>query len=216
MAGLPSAQVHHSAAGPMGTIYLATPAGLVVYDGVTCRNMTTAQGLVSDGLRVVSTDSAGRAWVGSDLGIDLIDADSRVHSLDREEQPGLVSCCLADDTGAWIACASGLLRAEFSERIKLSSVDPGSIHPVLVLSRDGRGNPVACNAMNQLHRWDGIQWSLFKYDSYTIVGTITVITADSADSLLVAALPVYAEFVVMEICWPSYVHRNSVLKFPLC
>lgn len=110
--GLPSSQVHAVAQGPDGSIWVAGPNGLTRMQGRLMRVWDKEQGLSTNGLRSLFVDRAGRVWVGSDLGADVVEADDSIRPLEgfRAVDYGLVEkFAQSEDGTVWIAAAGGLL-----------------------------------------------------------------------------------------------------------
>jgi ligand-binding sensor domain-containing protein len=76
--GLPSNQVHEICEGARGLIWFATPNGLACYDGTEVRTHTQRDGLSSHGLRTVHADADGRVWVGTDVGLDVVEPSGEI------------------------------------------------------------------------------------------------------------------------------------------
>ena len=165
---------------------MATPAGLAVHDGVACRVITTADGLSSDGLRWVGADAAGRTWVGSDIGIDCVDADGTIHTSPPDLQPGLIASGVVDDGGCWLATAGGLARAWVGESgIELALHHTDGDQAALLLGRDGRDAPLVADSASVLHRWTGHAWIPLQHRGYSACGALKCIVADGPDTMLV-------------------------------
>lgn len=79
--GLPSGQVHRIAQAIDGRMLFAGPAGLAIYDGARIQVLARRHGLRCAGLRTISADRWGRAWIGSDAGVDCLHAGGRVEAL---------------------------------------------------------------------------------------------------------------------------------------
>lgn len=184
-AGLPSGQVHLTAQGSDGTILMATPAGLAIHDGVTCTVLTTADGLSSNGLRSLSADRYGRVWIGSDVGVDLLEADGTIRAPDESMQIGLVTSCLADDTGVWLASATGLYRGTYDREFLVHSVETDSGGAITLLAKGARSTPLAADTTGTMYDWDGATWQPLQYSGYRSCGVVRVITPDTGDTLLV-------------------------------
>jgi signal transduction histidine kinase/ligand-binding sensor domain-containing protein len=72
--GLPHRRVSQLAADPQGYLWLATPAGLVRWDGYVFVNHTRANGLARDGADQVACDGDGFLWVlHEEGGLDILD-----------------------------------------------------------------------------------------------------------------------------------------------
>jgi len=72
--GLTSLQVHSTVISDDGRLWGATPAGLVCYDGVRARIYGRKDGLANHGLRALAIHpSTGELWIGTDLGIEILD-----------------------------------------------------------------------------------------------------------------------------------------------
>lgn len=183
-AGLPSSQLHHSALGRNGLLFLATPAGLGVFDGVSVTMTTMADGLACNGLRWIDSDASGGVWIGSDVGFDYVDAAGVVDGPEPAMQPGLVTSGLVDGDGCWLASASGLCRVErVGREISLTRYEMSDT--ILLLGCDGRGTPLAADANDILHSWDGSSWAPLKHGGYKNCGALRVIVPDGPDTLLI-------------------------------
>ncbi len=79
--GLPSAQVHAVAQDPSGIIWFAGPLGLTRYDGARMTDKGPADGLSTQGLRSLTLGPDGKLWIGTDVGVDLLDRDGTFRPL---------------------------------------------------------------------------------------------------------------------------------------
>ncbi len=168
---------------------MATSAGLAIHDGVGCRVLTAADGLTSAGQRWVGADAAGCVWVGSDVGLDFIDAAGGLHCLPADAQPGLVRSGFVNEQGCWIAAARGLFHARFTdEAIEIEQIETGAESAALLLGGDGRSNPLVADAANNLHRWSGESWTPMPHRGHAVGGQIRCIAPDGPDSILIGGL----------------------------
>jgi diguanylate cyclase (GGDEF)-like protein len=113
--GLPSGQVHAACQDQGGLLWLAGPSGLTCWDGARARVLSKPDGLRTQGLRSVACAPSGELWIGSDLGVDVLDQTrpegDQIRHLSPQGWPhGWVSHIVFDDLGgAWLGCARGLL-----------------------------------------------------------------------------------------------------------
>lgn len=72
--GLPHRRINQIAGDPLGYLWLATPAGVVRWDGYGFVNHNRENGLARDGADVVACDADGLLWVfHEEGGIDILD-----------------------------------------------------------------------------------------------------------------------------------------------
>jgi len=71
--GLTSLQIHQSICSHDGRIWSATPAGLACYDGVKITMFGQKHGLSNHGLRTLALHPDNTVWIGTDIGIEVLD-----------------------------------------------------------------------------------------------------------------------------------------------
>ena len=106
--GLASLQIHKTICSQDGRIWSATPAGLSCYDGVTIKMYGHRQGMSNHGLRTIAIHSDNTLWVGSDVGIDVLDISSSEPKVLWSAPIGTVNCLEIDEGFAAIGTSNGL------------------------------------------------------------------------------------------------------------
>ena len=91
---------------------MATPVGVARYDGSFTRRWGRQEGLNCNGLRCVAVAPDGKIWIGTDLGLELLDQEGRVlDAIDPGGWPfGLCDCIDAGEGNPWIGSAQGLVQ----------------------------------------------------------------------------------------------------------
>ncbi|MEY4730608.1 MAG: hypothetical protein RL020_1766 [Pseudomonadota bacterium] len=121
--GLPSGQVHHLVQDAQGVFWMATPGGLASYDGSSVRTFTRNDGLGTQGLRTLAVTADGRVWIGSDVGVDIVEPDGRIHSLVPDWAFGLVEQITVGENSIWLATARGLVLYDLASNAILRADD---------------------------------------------------------------------------------------------
>lgn len=184
--GLPSGQVHHLVQDAQGIFWMATPSGLACYDGSSVRTFTRKDGLTTQGLRTLAVTPDGRVWVGSDTGVDIVEADGRIHPLDRDWGFGLVEQITVGKNGVWLGTARGLVQCD-SVTNKLLRADDFRLANALVtgLEYDGVDRLWASGPQfGLLCREDG-RWRSPQNWDWTKAGSIQTIARGPDDTLLI-------------------------------
>jgi ligand-binding sensor domain-containing protein len=122
--GLPSGQVHDLVQDAEGVLWLAGPSGLVRYDGSRISVYGRNQGLQTHGLRSIAANKNRKLFIGSDVGIDVLEQDGTIHPLISPEKwnYGFVECLWAGSGNTlWIGTARGLL--SWSEQKGLQTIN---------------------------------------------------------------------------------------------
>ncbi len=185
--GLPSNQVHQLARDRQGRLWLASPVGLTRYDGSFVLSWDRASGLTCNGLRCVATDDENSVWIGTDLGVDLLDSNGH-------PQPtvapgmwhfGLCQRIVAGSEIAWLGCAHGLVRLE---RISPKDGYRVSAHfdtgYIVSLIRLGENRVIAASSREGMIESDGLQW--WPYRCEALLGRrVTHVLAGFAGEILV-------------------------------
>ncbi|NNE57699.1 MAG: hypothetical protein HKN36_06285 [Hellea sp.] len=76
--GLRSLQVHQTIASHDGRMWCATPSGLACLDGINIFMFDRKHGLISHGLRTLAIDTDNNLWIGTDVGIEVLDISSLI------------------------------------------------------------------------------------------------------------------------------------------
>lgn len=111
--GLPSCQVHRLALDRHNRLWMAGPSGLCCYDGNRVRNIDCRQGLRCTGLRTVALGGDDGVWIGTDLGLELMQMGGDVAPPLPTDPPwtfGLVSNVATLAGRAWLGTAQGLVQ----------------------------------------------------------------------------------------------------------
>ena len=109
--GLPSNQVHRIAQDASKRIWAATPAGLASFDGVRISIFDQNQGLGTQGIRAVAADESGYVFVGTDLGLDVVEPDLQIRPViqNAEWTHGFVERLVVSSDQVWISTSFGLV-----------------------------------------------------------------------------------------------------------
>ncbi len=110
--GLPSNQVHAVDQDSLGRLWLAGPAGLSCFDGSRVQSFDRRNGLACAGLRCLAVGHDDTVWIGTDLGVELLNANGSPIALSHRWTwtYGLVDCIAPTDDGVWLGTARGMLR----------------------------------------------------------------------------------------------------------
>ena len=126
--GLPSAWVSGILPSRTGFLWLATPDGLVRFDGVQFRvfNRGNSPELPADGIRAVHEGRDGRLWVATSRGLAIGDARTGGPFKPAPVLPAAaVGSLVEDGQGAlWATTADGLWRLEGEKAVSLGAI-PG-------------------------------------------------------------------------------------------
>lgn len=108
--GLQSNQIHRVSQDRFDRLWLAGPAGLACFDGHTVVNHDRRTGLACQGLRSMGIGADGTVWIGTDLGLEAIDARGKPLSWIGWSQWPYGLCEHIDASGAdvWVGCAQGI------------------------------------------------------------------------------------------------------------
>ncbi len=108
--GLSSNQIHRIAQDRLDRLWLAGPAGLACFDGHTVIHHDRRTGLACQGLRSADIAADGTVWIGTDLGLEAIDARGKPLSwIGWSQWPyGLCEHIDASGSDIWVGCAQGL------------------------------------------------------------------------------------------------------------
>ena len=114
--GLPSNQIHKIARDRFSRLWLAGPAGLSCFDGSAVHTYDRRNGLRCSGLRCVAIGPHGTLWVGTDQGLEALDADARpLRWVNWFAWPyGLCEHIVTSGSDIWIGCAHGLVKLDVS------------------------------------------------------------------------------------------------------
>ncbi len=116
--GLPSNDLRDVAVAPDGTVWLATAAGVVAFDGdvFTVHTTATHPGLPSNDLYAVGVKTNGEVWVGGDLGLSrLAGADYVTYTTsDGLSDNEIKSIKQAPSGELWVATLNGASRYDGS------------------------------------------------------------------------------------------------------
>lgn len=111
------------AVAPDGTPWFAGETGVWAYPDPQGTRLSTANGLASSNIYLLRFDPAGRLWVGTDLGLDLVDGGRVVAHFDYRD--GLAdnelngNALVADEEGQlWFATMRGVSRLDPRATVK--------------------------------------------------------------------------------------------------
>lgn len=112
--GLGSNQIHRIVGDSESRLLLATPVGLARFDGSFTQRWSRQSGLRCNGLRSVAVGANGEIWVGTDLGLELLDgAGKPVRAIEPGAwRFGLCQQIDANGTSPWVGTARGLVRLD--------------------------------------------------------------------------------------------------------
>lgn len=163
--GLPSNQIHKIAQDRLGRLWLAGPAGLACFDGHTVISHDRRSGLACQGLRSVGIAPLGTVWVGTDLGLEAIDAQGKPQNwIGWAQWPyGLCEHIEARGDDVWVGCAQGIAcidtRNAQAPRVKFHA-DIGFVRHIVRLPD---GMLYAASDTQGVVRIDGTAWRPMQY-----------------------------------------------------
>ncbi len=161
--GLPHRRVNSVAQDDAGSIWAATPGGLVRFDGYTFRILTRNEGLSSDNVRRVLRDADGLLWVQHEQGaVDILDpltgrcAPFAVH-FEGRLAPGMtadVSNMAASNAGLVVVVQGDRLfrYASYAGGFTPVPAECGAAFMVDAVEEDGG---VWCRCMTRTGEWAG-------------------------------------------------------------
>ena len=106
--GLKSLQIHETITSLDGRIWCATPSGLACYDGVNIYMFDRKHGLGSHGLRTLAIHPDNTLWIGTDVGIDVLDITGLIPGVIWSEKIGTVNALQIGKSKAAIGTSQGL------------------------------------------------------------------------------------------------------------
>ena len=106
--GLTSLQIHKTICSHDGRIWSATPAGLACFDGVSINMYGHRQGMSNHGLRTIAIHGDNTLWVGSDIGVEVLDISGSNPKVLWSAPIGTVNCLSMGDNIAAIGTSRGL------------------------------------------------------------------------------------------------------------
>ena len=183
--GLPSVQVHRVAQDARGHLWLVGPSGLSRYDGTRVRVFTPQEGLSTQGLRSIATDASGRLWVGTDVGVDVMEPDGRIHAPFPDWAAGFVERIVVHEDTIWLGGSQGLFKWHSGTGLE-PDPDPrfrNVLVHALVVDRSGRlwaGGPqlgLLCLEHGHWREPENAAWSR--------IGTLCALACSSDGSILV-------------------------------
>lgn len=110
--GLPSNQVHRVVSDQFSRLWLSGPAGIACFDGSTVVAFDRRDGLQCVGTRSVGVTDDGYVWIGTDRGIEALDANG-VPASWMAWFPwtfGLSNCIVVNGLDVWVGTAQGVVR----------------------------------------------------------------------------------------------------------
>ena len=128
--GFKSTQVHQTISSLDGRIWSATPLGLSCYDGVRLRLFGSRDGLTSHGLRTIGVDEKNRLWLGSDVGVDVVDINGTDPVLLWHASIGTVNSSFVSAGICLFGTASGLYQWDGEQTI--SKIDRAEIKNTII------------------------------------------------------------------------------------
>jgi len=106
--GLNALQIHQTVISKDERLWSATPSGLACYDGVTAQMFDRADGLASHGLRALAIHPDNTLWLGSDIGIEVLDISGYAPRVLWSQNIGTVNSLDIQENFGAIGTSSGL------------------------------------------------------------------------------------------------------------
>lgn len=166
--GLGSNQIHALALDGQSRLWLASPVGLVCYDGSFTHQWDRRNGMHCNGLRCVAVDAMDRVWVGTDRGVELVEPNGQVSEVLHSGAWNFGICEHIEVAGPdpWIACAQGMVRLQrHADGLNFEvnfSADVGFVSDIIRLRG---GSVLAVSAAMGLVKSDGRTWWRYKCSS---------------------------------------------------
>ena len=120
--GLTSLQIHKTICSHDGRIWSATPAGLACYDGVKINMYGQRHGLSNHGLRTIAVHPDNSIWIGTDVGIEVLDISGTEIKVLWSNPVGTVNSIDVTDEIAVIGTTKGLYFVSGKGEIRRSKV----------------------------------------------------------------------------------------------
>lgn len=208
--GLPSGQAHHLVQDAQGIFWIATPGGLASYDGSSVRTFSRKDGLATQGLRTLAVTPDGRVWVGSDVGLDIVEPDGRIHPLVPDWGYGLVEQIAVGKDGVWLGTARGLVKCDANNQ--LFRADDFRLANALVtgLEFDREGRLWAAGPQFGLLFRENDLWRSPENWDWTKAGSVQTIARGPDNTLLVGG-----ESGILQIRADGSLVRNFLPEKPL-
>gem|GEM_PF-1044129 len=167
-----------------GDLWIATgSAGVFVYDGWSMVNYTTSDGLISNAIRVVVCDNAGKIWIGTTQGLSCWDNGQITnYSTQNGLQSQFVqSLAVGSGNVLWIGTNMGLIRFNGSSFIQYTINDGLPANSIRSLSFDG--TYVWSGTLYGLSKFDGFTFQTFTASNGLPSGNIRAIWAESSNHI---------------------------------
>ncbi len=137
--GLPAAAIRAGFQDPAGTVWLATAAGLVEYNGFTFKvSAGAAAGLPSDDVTAVTRDHRGKLWAGTARGPAFFDGYRWREPEDVVQWPDRKVTAMITDQGGnlWLGTDGGVVFLDNSwEKVAADGAAGEPRHPLLPTSK---------------------------------------------------------------------------------
>jgi diguanylate cyclase (GGDEF)-like protein len=166
--GLASNQVHRLASDAQSRLWLASPVGLARFDGDFVEHWDRRRGLQCNGLRTVAIATTGHIWVGTDLGLEILDLNGQA-ALATAVGVWRFGLCQQIDLGGpspWLGTAHGLVRLVAAGDGKLYRpdfvADIGFVNDVKTLATQ---HVLAASAGQGLVESDGKTWWRYRCEA---------------------------------------------------
>ena len=207
--GLPTNDIWDIALDPKGQKWLATPAGVVRFDGQNWVTYTTADGLANDIVYAIVAEPNGHIWAGTDLGLSFYDGQGwKVVSPWMEGEgsvtrPFVKALALDQQGRLWIGTeGTGLSRLALSEPtavVETGQIDFDKAAWKTYTEADGLlSNRISKLAIGQagqvwagtpfgLSRFDGQHWTNFTQADGLPSRIIKALAVDPAGRIWVSA-----------------------------
>ncbi len=164
-------------------MWFGGPAGVARHDGLSLRTFDRSTGLRSHGIRALAPQREGGMWIGSDVGIDLLDINACVVDVSTlVSPPTLVECFRTAKSGVLFAgTADGVF--ELTSPTEWTRV-AGDLHELIcALSFDDEDQMWAATATG-IYRWTQGRWLAPKNAGWRQLGRIRSIEPWSGVGLL--------------------------------
>lgn len=189
--GLKSAQVHSVVVAPDGRVWMSGPCGLAGYDGARVTCFDRANGLTLQGLRGLGVDGDGYIWVGSDGGLDRLDAANEIKQVAYGEtwHHGPAKRIVAmPDRRIFVATSEGLIVGD--DNGAFAPVDHPQLHNdvILDLAVDCSGRLVVASALAGISILAGTIWRSLARTVYEEVGVVTRVATSESGNIMVGGV----------------------------
>jgi len=161
-----------------GIVWAGTNKGIGRYDGVSWRNYTKTDGLVSDSITAAAVDSLGRVWAGTYSGLSCFDGKTwKTYTL-GDGLAGNYICSLSIGPGneVWAGTETGLScfdGAQWKSFRIADGLPDDAVNSIAV----SPGGVVWIGTAKGLGRYDGVLWTRWTTNDGPRTNSVTAIAA---------------------------------------